>query len=132
MTTKSFPPSSVNFSLGTPADALAGTIPIIMKTARYYTDGTRLAKGVTYSVDLAWGKMAVESGWASTSSVLFPEEATPSLKGTSGQGAGIVVGTGVASTDYAAIVAAIAALPASGGSIKLTGVLNFGTLGPEW
>ena len=45
-------------------------------------------------------------------------------------GALIVVGTGVAATDYAAIVAAIAALPASGGSIKLTGVLNFGTLGP--
>ena len=119
MTTKSFPPSSVNFSLGTPADALAGTIPILMKTARYYTDGTRLAKGVTYSVDLAWGKMAVESGWASTSSALFPEEATPSLKGTSVSGGVNALVTASGDTTGAADVVAIQAALTAGGVVTL-------------
>lgn len=72
MTTESFPAEFVNQDAGAPLLEPEGDAFITMKTRRAYTDGTALNTGGTYAVTKAFAKLAVESGWA-TSTTVFPE-----------------------------------------------------------
>jgi hypothetical protein len=83
MQTQSFSADAVNLFVGTPQDALTGSMVITMKTARYYTDGSRMTKGANYIVDRTWGQMAVDRGWATDTNSIFPVKGTPqTLDGT--------------------------------------------------
>lgn len=77
MTTQSFPADSAKQYIGTPMNAPTGMVTILMKTNRYYTDGTLLKTGISYSVTTAWAKTAVDSGWAADVPQAFPEIPAP-------------------------------------------------------
>lgn len=85
MTTQSFPANAVNLFIGTPAEALVGSMTIRMKTSGvYYTTGVRLLKDTNYTVTREWGKMAIERGWAGAvvaSTPAFPFRDKPFIPG---------------------------------------------------
>jgi hypothetical protein len=81
MSTKAFSANAVNLFIGTPADGLVGSMTVLMKTNKYYTDGTLLKTGVTYAVTKDWGRMAVDKAWADDSAKILPEENPPNLDG---------------------------------------------------
>lgn len=78
--TKSFSPDQVQLYIGTPPDALDGTMTVLMKTNRYYTDGSLKRSGVSYSVTQAWGRSAIEAGWAEDVDNTLPVQDGPAFK----------------------------------------------------
>jgi hypothetical protein len=81
MSTKAFSANAVNLFIGTDADALVGSMTILMKTNKYYTDGTLLKTGLSYTVTRAWGQMAVDRAWAGDTADVLPVEDTPNING---------------------------------------------------
>ena len=77
--TKSFSPDQVQVYAGTPPDDLQGSMSVLMRTNKYYTDGTLKQAKVTYVVTREWGRAAVEAGWAEDASSVLPMPDTPVL-----------------------------------------------------
>ncbi len=78
--TKSFSADQVQVFAGTPPDDLSGTMTVLMKTNKYYTDGTLKQAKVSYTVTREWGKSAIEAGWASDVNNVLPLQDTPAFK----------------------------------------------------
>ena len=77
MTTQAFPPSSSKTDAGTAQTPPGGNVMVLMKTNKYYTDGTLLQSGRRYSVTASWGKSAEERSWGKIVDTATPERATP-------------------------------------------------------
>lgn len=86
MTTQAFPANATNLHLGAAADTITGTMSVLMRTNKYYTDGSLKQTGTTYTVTREWGKLAVESGWASDASGVLPALGQPSNNALFGAG----------------------------------------------
>lgn len=84
MTTQSFDANTSKEDLGAPLIEGAGTMTILMKTNRYYTDGSLLKAKTSYSVSRDWGKIAVERCWASDTNSVLPM--TPLVVGFNADG----------------------------------------------
>ena len=75
-----FSADQVQFAAGTLADDLSGTMTVLMKTNRYYTDGNLLQAKVSYPVTREWGRMAVEKGWAEDTGAVLPVQDSPGFQ----------------------------------------------------
>lgn len=100
MSTKSFTANAVNLFVGSLGDAQTGSVTVMMKTRKYYTDGTELKPGVAYTVTKAWGLSAVDKGWATNAAGDVLEQMGPNINGAAL--AALVSGAGIsgASTQY--------------------------------
>jgi len=76
--TNSFPADNVKLHIGSAADAPTGTMSVLMKTNKYYTDGNLLQTGVQYTVTKEWGQDALSRNWCEDVAEVFPETETPS------------------------------------------------------
>ena len=78
--TKSFSPDQVQLYIGTPPDDLDGTMTVLMKTNRYYTDGSLKQAKNSYTVTREWGRTAVEAGWAADAGNVLPVQDSPGFQ----------------------------------------------------
>lgn len=76
--TKSFPADNVKLHISSAADAPTGTMTVLMRTNRYYTDGSLLQTGEEYTVTKEWGQDALSRNWCEDVADVFPETETPS------------------------------------------------------
>ena len=76
--TKSFPADNVKLHISSAADAPVGSMTVLMKTNKYYTDGNLLQTGVQYTVTKEWGQDALTRNWCEDVADVFPETETPS------------------------------------------------------
>lgn len=76
--TKSFPADNVKLHIASAADAPTGTMTVLMRTNRYYTDGSLLQTGEEYTVTKEWGQDALSRNWCEDVADVFPETETPS------------------------------------------------------
>lgn len=76
--TKSFPADNVKLHIASAADAPTGTMTVLMRTNRYYTDGSLLQTGEQYTVTKEWGQDALSRNWCEDVADVFPETETPS------------------------------------------------------
>lgn len=76
--TKSFPADNVKLHIASAADAPSGTMSVLMRTNKYYTDGSLLRTGVQYTVTKEWGQDALSRNWCEDVAGVFPETETPS------------------------------------------------------
>lgn len=78
--TKSFSPDQVQLYVGTTPDDLEGTMTVLMKTNRYYTDGTLKQAKSSYTVTREWGRTAIEAGWAEDTGAVLPVQDSPGFQ----------------------------------------------------
>lgn len=76
--TKPFPADNVKLHIASAADVPSGTMTVLMRTNRYYTDGSLLQTGVQYTVTKEWGQDALSRNWCEDVADVFPETETPS------------------------------------------------------
>lgn len=76
--TKSFPADNVKLHIASAAAAPSGTMSVLMRTNKYYTDGNLLQTGVQYTVTKEWGQDALSRNWCEDVAGVFPETETPS------------------------------------------------------
>jgi hypothetical protein len=77
MSTKSTAANITNLFLGSPMDALTGSISITMRVNKYYTNGALLQKGNSYTVTKDWAKTALDRAWAFELTGAIPAQDTP-------------------------------------------------------
>lgn len=78
--TKAFSPDQVQLYIGTPPDDLEGTMTVLMKTNKYYTDGSLKQAKTSYTVTREWGRAAVEAGWAEDTEDVLPVQDSPGFR----------------------------------------------------